>query len=124
MKYHGFFLQTEIYNRWLDHFQADGPLRVGSIHDKGFYIQGAFYPIPKVLELYGATSQIYGDKDAGFSNSNEYLGGLNYYFAHSRNYRLNTQVIHVNRSPVSSSFGYYVGGQKGPTVSAALSIFF
>jgi hypothetical protein len=124
MKYRGVFLQTEIYNRWLDHFQADGPVPVSSIHDKGFYIQGAFYPIEKTLELYGATSQIYGDKNAGFGNSNEYLGGLNYYLTDSRNYRLNTQVIYVNRSPVSSSFGYYVGGQKGPTVSAALSIFF
>jgi hypothetical protein len=30
----------------------------------------------------------------------------------------------VNRSPVSSTFGYYVGGQKGTTVSTAFSVFF
>ena len=72
MKYRGFFLQTEIYNRWLDNFEADGPLPVDSIHDTGFYVQGAFYPVPKKLEVYGATSQIFGDKDAGFGNSNEY----------------------------------------------------
>ncbi len=35
-----------------------------------------------------------------------------------------TQVIRVDRSPVSSTFGHYVGGQKGTTVSVALSIFF
>ncbi len=33
-------------------------------------------------------------------------------------------MINVNRSPVSSSFGYYVGGQDGTTVSAAFSVFF
>jgi len=38
VKYKGFFLQTEIYNRWLDNFKADGALPVGSIHDKGFYV--------------------------------------------------------------------------------------
>jgi hypothetical protein len=124
MKYHGVFLQTEVYNRWLDDFAADGPLPVSSIHDKGFYVQGSFYPVKKKLELYGATSQIYGDKSAGFSNSHEYLGGLNYYLANSRNYRLNAQVINVDRSPVSSTFGYYVGGQKGVTLTTALSIFF
>jgi hypothetical protein len=70
------------------------------------------------------TSWIFGDKDAGYGNSNEYIGGLNVYLAHSRNYRINTQVNWVNRSPVSSTFGYYVGGQKGPIVSAALSVFF
>jgi hypothetical protein len=124
MKYKGVFLQTEFYYRWLQNFIADGPLPVTTLRDKGFYVQAAFYPIPKKLELYSATSQIFPDTDAGFSYSNEYLGGMNVYFANSRNYRFNTQVIRVNRSPVSSTFGYYVGGQKGTTISAALSIFF
>ncbi len=124
VKYRGFFLQTEYYNRWLDNFQADGPLPVGSIHDTGFYVQAAFYPIPKKLEVYAATSQIFGDKSAGFANSSEYLAGANFYVANSRNHRLNLQVIDVNRSPVSSAFGYYVGGQDGTTVSAAFSVFF
>jgi hypothetical protein len=30
----------------------------------------------------------------------------------------------VNRSPVSSSFGYYIGGQQGTTVAAGFSVFF
>lgn len=124
MKYKGFFLQTEIYTRWLDNFTADGPLPVDSIVDKGFYIQGAFFPIPKKLELYGATSWVFGDKDAGYDNSSEYLVGTNYYPTDTRNVRFNVQVIDVNHSPVSSSFGYYVGGQDGTTVSAAFSVFF
>ena len=124
MKYRGIFLQTEIYNRWLDNFNADGILPVSSIHDTGFYVQGAFYPLPKKLEVYGATSQIFGDNDAGFGNSNEVLGGVNYYVADTRNHRLNIQLVHVNRSPVSSAFGYYVGGQTGNTLSVGFSVFF
>jgi hypothetical protein len=124
VKYKGFFLQFEYYNRWLDKFVANGPLPVKSIHDHGFYIQGAFYPIKHRLELYGVTSQIFGDKDAGFDNSSEYIGGANYYITRSRNYRINAQVMNVNRSPVSSTFGYYVGGQNGTTVSTAASFFF
>jgi hypothetical protein len=123
-KYRGVFLQTEIYTRWLNKFVADGPLPVSEIVDKGFYIQGAFYPIKKKLELYAATSQIYGDKGAGFSNSSEYLAGFNFYPANTRNHRFNVQVINVNHSPVSSTFGYYVGGQDGTTVSVAFSVFF
>jgi hypothetical protein len=30
----------------------------------------------------------------------------------------------VNRSPVSSAFGFYIGGQRGTTVSTAFSVFF
>jgi hypothetical protein len=124
MKYRGFFLQTEIYHRWLDNFRADGVLPVGSILDRGYYIQGAFYPIRKKVELYGATSQIFGDKDAGFGNASEYLVGMNFYPADTRNHRLNLQLIDVNRSPVSSTFGYYTAGQNGTTWSAAFSILF
>jgi hypothetical protein len=80
--------------------------------------------VPKKLELYAATSQIFGDKAAGFENSSEYLVGTNYYVTNSRNHRLNLQVIDVNRSPVSSAFGYYTAGQKGTTVSTSFSIFF
>lgn len=123
-KYHGFFLQFEGYSRWLRNLQADGPLPVSTIHDVGFYVQGAFFPIPNLLELYGATSHVFGDVNAGFGRSYDYLAGANVYLARSRNIRLNAQVIEVMRSPVSSSFGYYVGGQKGTTLSLAASIFF
>ena len=124
MKYKGFFLQTEIYNRWLDNFVADGPLPVGEIHDWGYYVQGAFYPIKKKLELYGATSQIFGDTSAGFTKSSEYIGGGNIYPFDTRNHRFNVQVQKVNHSPVGSTFGYYTAGQHGTTISTAFSIFF
>jgi hypothetical protein len=124
IKYRGFFLQTELYARRLDSFIADGPLPVREIEDTGFYVQAAFYPIKKTLELYGVTSQIFGDDDAGFDDSSEYLLGLNFYPFETRNHRLNLQVGQINKSPVSSTFGYYVGGLDGELVSTAFSIFF
>jgi len=124
LKYRGFFFQTEFYHRTLNGFQADGALPVDEIVDTGFYVQAAFFPIKQKLELYAATSQIFGDEDAGFDDSSEYLIGTNWYPFNTRNHRLNLQVIDVNRSPVSSTFGYYTGGQDGTTVSAAFSIFF
>ncbi len=124
MKYHGIFLQAEYFARRLDNFDADGLLPSSKIEDTGFYVQGSFYPIPKVLELYAATSQIYGDKSAGFGNSSEYLVGANWYPFQTRNHRLNLQLMDVNKSPVSSTFGYYTGGQDGWTVATAFSVFF
>ena len=124
MKYRGFFLQAEYFVRRLDAFVADGPLPVREVEDTGFYVQSSFYPIPKKLEVYASTSQIYGDKDAGFRNSSDYILGGNYYFNENRNYRINLQLMEVNRSPVSSAFGYYTAGQDGFTAATALSIFF
>ena len=105
VKYRGFFFQTEFFWRQLDGFVADGPLPVSVIEDSGFYVQAACYPWPRKVELYAATSQIYGDEDAGFDDSSEYLGGLNFYPAKTRNHRLNLQIIDVNGSPGSSTGG-------------------
>ena len=123
-KYKGIFVQFEYYQRWLDSFQANGMLPMDEIEDHGFYLQAAFYPIPRTLEVYGATSQIFADGSLGFEDSHEYVLGLNYYPFDTRNHRLNLQYIDVTRSPVSSSFGYYVGGQTGDTIATAFSVFF
>jgi hypothetical protein len=123
-KLKGLFLQGAYFQRWLGDFQTDGAIPVGEIVDKGFYVQAAGYPIKHKLELYAATSWVFGDTSAGFHTSHEYLGGANWFYAHSRDFRINAQLIWVDRSPVSSSFGYYVGGEKGPIISVGTSILF
>ena len=124
LKYRGIFVQAEYYQRWLDNFDADGLLPVAEIKDSGFYVQAAFFPIRQKLELYAITSQIYGDDDAGFGDSSEYGIGMNWYPYPTRNHRLNVQLLDVNKSPVSSTFGYYTGGQDGWTLASSFSIFF
>ncbi len=124
IKYKGMFLQAEYYWRQLDNFAADGALPVTKIVDDGFYVQGAFFPIKQKLELYGATSWVFGDKDAGFGDAHEYIIGTNYYPAHTRKLRVNAQIIYVDKSAVNSTFGFYVGGQTGPTYSVAASLLF
>ena len=99
-------------------------LPVDEIHDHGFYVQAACFPIPKKLEVYALTSQIYGDEDAGFGDSSEYGVGMNWYPYPTRNHRLNVQLLDVNKSPVSSTFGYYTTGQTGSTVAVAYSVLF
>jgi hypothetical protein len=124
MKYKGVFLQAEYYQRALDNFDANGLLPVGEVKDSGFYVQAAFFPVKQKLELYAITSQIYGDEDAGFGDSSEYGVGMNWYPYPTRNHRLNLQLLDVNDSPVSSTFGYYTGGQDGWTLASSFSVFF
>jgi hypothetical protein len=45
----------------------------------------------------------HGDKAAGFSTSHDYIQGGNYFPVDSRNYRVNFQVIEVDRSPARGS---------------------
>jgi hypothetical protein len=124
-KYHGIFVGLAYFQRWLDDLVADGPIPVKQIVDRGFYVQAACYPVRYKLEVYGVTSWVIGDHDAGFDTSWEVIGGGNWFFMPgTKNIRLNAQMIYVHRSPVSSTFGYYVGGLKGPIASVAVSINF
>jgi hypothetical protein len=124
IKYHGIFVGASYFQRWLDEFQADGTLPFSRDVDRGFYLQAAFYPVKQKFEVYGATSWVFGDKNNGYSTEYEYLGGANWYLAKTRDIRLNAQFIRVNQSPVSSTFGYYVGGQDGLTIAVGASILF
>lgn len=125
IKYKGFWLQSEGYFRLLDNLIANGPLPLASIRDQGFYVQTSYMVLPKKIELYGATSWVFPQfhpKDT--KSPHEALGGLNWYPTDSRNYRLNVQVISVDRSPVSSTFGFYTGGLKGVSLTLGATALF
>ena len=125
LKYKGFWLQSEGYFRLLNNFVANGLLPVGSIRDQGFYVQTAYMVVPKKVELYGATSWVFPEFHPQDTKSpHEALGGLNWYTTDSRNYRINLQVISVDRSPVSSTFGFYTGGLKGVSFTLGATALF
>jgi hypothetical protein len=120
IKYKGFWIQAEGYYRILDNFIADGPMPLRTLQDKGFYVQASYMVVPKTIELYGATSTIFSQ----FGRPWEVLGGGNYYPFKNRNFRFNVHVVNVNKSAVSSTFGYYVGGLKGWSMTVGSSILF
>ena len=113
MKYNGFWLQGEGYARKLDNFVANGPMPVGVVRDYGFYVQMAQMIVPNRIELYGATSYVFSN----YGKPKEFIIGGNYYPWNTRNLRLNLQVIDVHHSPVSSTFGFYMGQLNGPIVT-------
>jgi hypothetical protein len=126
-KYKGFFLQAEIYRRLLNDFQPADlslPIPVVSIRDTGYYLQGSFFPVPRKLEVYAATSSVDADGDVGFKDSSEFLVGMNWYWKGMRYQRLNVQLIDVQDSPTSSTFGYYTGGMDGRTLTVDVSMLF
>lgn len=117
MKYHGFWLQGEGYGRKLDDFVADGKLPLGAVRDYGFYVQMAQMIVPNRIELYGSTSYVFGK----FGHPKEFTVGGNYYPWNTRNLRLNLQLINVDHSPVSSTFGFYIGQITGQIFSIGMT---
>ncbi len=120
VKYRGWFLYAQGYLRRLDRFIASAPLPLAHILDNGFDTQAAYMLLPKTVMVYAWTSQLYGQ----FNKSWDVAGGVNYYPYHEHNFRMNATVIYVDHSAWSSLFGYYTGGQTGPTVSLGADVFF
>jgi len=120
-KYRGFSFQGEYYVRRLSDFLATGPVPMESILDHGFMVEAMHMVVPKKLGLYASTSYVFDDFGR---NPWEAAGGASFYPFGSRSWRVNMHVIHVEKCPTSSNFGYYTAGQTGTTVSLGTDFLF
>ena len=119
VKYRGFSFQSEYYFRTLDHFVATGPLPLTSIYDHGFMAEASYMVLPKTLAAYAVGGYVF---DQFERRPWEAGGGLSYYPSHTRSWRLNLHLVHVQRSPSSSFFGYYLSGLTGTIFSLGVDI--
>jgi hypothetical protein len=121
LKYRGFSFQSEYYWRTLDDFIANGPLPLRSIFDRGFMAEAGYMVVPKTVNLYAQGGYVH---DQFRRYPYEAGGGLSYYPSHTRSWRFNLHVLHVDKSPASSFFGYYVAGLTGTMISIGTDILF
>jgi hypothetical protein len=96
IKYHGLSLEGEYYWRWLTDFTGVNTTGIADVADTGYQLQSSAMVVPKILQLYVSGSQIFGQ----YGDSSEVRVGENWYFTKERGLRLNTEFIHVNKSPV------------------------
>lgn len=120
-KFRGLSFQSEYYFRTLDNFVATGPLPERSIYDHGFMAEAMYMVIPKTLGAYVLGGYVF---DQFQRKPWEAGGGLSYYPSGTRSWRVNLHLLHVDRSPASSTFGYYLGGLKGTIFSLGTDILF
>jgi hypothetical protein len=103
----GISVEGEYYWRWLDNYVGVNVSGVPNIFDTGYQMQTSAMPIPNVLQGYFSWSQIFGE----YGDPWEVRGGANWYFLKQRGVRLNTELMHVNKSPVGyTNYPYPVGG--------------
>ncbi len=121
LKYRGFSFQSEYYWRVLNDFVANGPLPINSIFDRGFMAQLGYMIVPKTVNLYASGGYVH---DQFHRYPWEAGGGFGYYPSHTRSWRLDVRVMHIEKCPASSSFGYYLAGLTGTIFSAGTDILF
>jgi hypothetical protein len=118
-KYKGFSFQAEYSNRLISDFHTTGPVPQGSIRDQMLMAEAMQMVVPRKLGIYGAVSYAWDDFQR---HPWELAGGASFYPYGNRNWRLNLHVIHIEKSPASSSFGFYNAGQTGTTLSLGTDI--
>src|SRR5688572_26765282 len=118
-KYRGFSFQSEYYVRKLSDFRADGTLPLASILDHGFMAQAMHMVVPKKAGLFVSGGYVFDDFAR---NPWEAGGGISVYPSGTRSWRLNLYVMRIEKSPASSTFGYYTAGQSGTILSLGTDI--
>jgi len=119
LKKSGVSVNGQYYFRWLNDFDADGPLPLASTYDSGFELSAATFIVPKTLELYARGSKVFGQ----FANPYEYAGGVKWYFLPTERVWLTAELMRVYRSPYGGAFTPYTAGMNGwaPMIQTVLA---
>ena len=120
VKYHGLSLEAEYYRRWLSSFTGINTAGIADITDNGYQVQSSGMAIPKILQLYLSGSQIFGH----YGDASEVRVGESWYFMKQRGLRLNTEWIHVHKSPVGYTAYPLPVGANGNVIHVNLEMNF
>lgn len=119
LKYNGFSVNGQYYFRWLNDFEADGPLPITSTFDHGFELSMGKFLIPKKLVMYARGSKVFGQ----FLSPYEYAGGFKWYMLPTERLWLTGELMRVYRAPYSGAFTPYTAGMDGwvPMIQTVLA---
>jgi hypothetical protein len=119
LKWNGLAINGQYFVRWLDDFEADGPLPIASTKDHGGEITVGTFVVPKKVMAYGRASWVRGQ----FGDSHEYGGGVKWHFLPTERLWLTAELFQVDRAPYSGAFTPYTAGMTGwvPMVQTVLA---
>ena len=116
----GVSVEGEYYWRWLSDYEGLNISAVPDIADHGYQLQTSAMPVPQILQGYLSWSQLFGD----YGDPWEVRGGANWYFLKQRGVRLNTELMHVRKSPVGYTNYPYPVGANGNVIHINLEMNF
>jgi len=119
VKWNGLAINGQYFLRWLNDFDADGPLPLSSTFDHGAELTAGYFVKPKKVMVYGRGSWVRGQ----FGNSHEYGGGVKWHFLPTERLWLNGELFQIDRAPYSGAFTPYTAGMTGwvPMVQTVLA---
>jgi hypothetical protein len=109
IKWKGLAINGQYFVRWLNDFEADGPLPLASTMDHGAELTAGYFVTPKKVMVYGRGSWVRGQ----FADSHEYGAGVKWHFLPTERLWLNAELFEIHRAPYSGAFTPYTAGMTG-----------
>jgi hypothetical protein len=109
VKWNGLAINGQYYTRWLNDFDADGPLPLASTLDHGGEVTAGYFVKPKSVMLYGRGSWVRGQ----FGDSHEYGGGVKLHPVPTERFWVIGELFKIDRAPYSGAFTPYTAGMTG-----------
>ena len=119
IKWNGIAFNAQLFMRWINDFEADGPVPLASTFDHGAELSASYFVDPRKWMLYGRGSWVRGE----FGDWTEYGGGVKWHFLPTERLWLNAEVFRVNKAPYSGAFTPYTAGMTGwvPMVQSVIA---
>ena len=109
VKYQGWSINAEVYFRWLQDLQGNGPLGRSKIAQRGFFVEGGNVIVPNKLDWNIRYSQVSGP----FGDTSEYGAAVNWYPIDSPKLKLTFDVTQIDGSPLNNTATELLVGDSG-----------
>jgi hypothetical protein len=108
-KYRGWSANAEVFFRWLQDLQGDGPLTVTKIAQRGFYVEGGRFLIPRKLDVNVRYSQVSGL----LGNASEIAAGVTWRPLGTPRLKVGFDVTELDGSPLQNTTTDILVGDDG-----------
>lgn len=108
-KWQGWSANAEAYLRWIEDIRGNGPLPVRDLFQRGFYVEGGHFLIPRRLDANARYSLISGR----FADASEYAAGFNWYPCGSYVMKFSFDVTYLDGSPLQNTGSDILVGDNG-----------
>ncbi len=108
-KWRGWSVNAEAFFRWLQNIAGNGALPDDQLFQRGFYVEGGTFLIPRKLDVNVRYSQI----DGLFGNAAEFAAGFNWYPTDTPRMKVSFDVSDIKTSPLNNTTSEILVGDDG-----------
>ncbi|MAT69597.1 MAG: porin [Planctomycetaceae bacterium] len=109
VKYRGWSANGEVYCRWLENLEANAPLPTRSQFQRGWYVEGGRYLIPRKWDVNVRCSQVLGSQ----GNATEVAVGMNWFPLDTTKLKVSWDVSTLDGSPLQNTSSDILVGDDG-----------